>query len=457
MTQSQTDAADRRHWARTALLAREPRKTLTARDAAATLGVSERTVRRAISRGDLPAVKERGVYQLRPADVAAYARVLQPSSTDGAPRIVVLPVWSEWQSPPTPLAPLVGRTSELQHVISLLAVPAVRLVTLTGLGGIGKTRLALEVATAIEWTEDVVFVNLAALQRADQVGPAIAHAFGLHEADEPALLRQLRSLLRDRQVVVLLDNCEHVLEAAPLLARFIADSPGLTVLATSRAALRMVGEHELPVPPLPGPLEGRVASLALESIERSDAVTLFVARALASDPTFSLTPENARTVADICQRLEGIPLALELAAARIKVLTPVALLDRLAPRLPLLTGGPRGAPPRHQTMRATIAWSYELLTPAERALFRRLAVFSGGFTLEAAEELSRMVDGVTASWRDGQSEDGGRRTEDGGTSSRHLIPFTRTDDTPTTLSPFNARPPLLAPGEEHDYTRGGWR
>jgi non-specific serine/threonine protein kinase len=213
--------------------------------------------------------------------------------------------------------------------------------------------------------------------------PTIAATLGVHEVAGETVLRTLSDFLKDQRLLLLLDNCEHVLDVAPDVATLLATCPTLTILATSRESLHVRGEREFPLPPLPVPAADRLPSL--EELARVPAVALFVHLATASRPDFILTASNAAAVAGICRQLDGLPLAIELAAARIKVLPPAALLTRLEKRLPLLTGGGRDLPPRQQTMRDTIAWSYDLLPPDEQALFQRLSVFVGGFTLDAAE------------------------------------------------------------------------
>ena len=285
---------------------------------------------------------------------------------------------------PAPPTPLVGREREIAAVGALLGRADVRLVTLTGPGGVGKTRLALAVAAelAAAFADGAAFIGLAALRDPALVVPAIAHELGLGEVPGVPLPRTLAAALGGRHLLLVLDNLEQVTSAAPALADVLAACPRLTILATSRAPLRVRAEHEFPVPPLALPAADRAAAA---EVGGHAAVALFVERAQAVEPRFVLTPANAATIAEVCRRLDGLPLAIELAAARVKVLSPEALLARLTNRLRLLAGGPRDAPDRQRAMRDTVAWSHDLLSPEERALFRRLAVFSGGFTLEAAE------------------------------------------------------------------------
>jgi len=262
-------------------------------------------------------------------------------------------------------------------------------LTLTGPGGVGKTRLALTVAESIagHFVDGVFWVNLAPLTDPTLVAATVAAALNLPEAADLTISEVLTRELRPRQTLIILDNCEHVAaETADLLAMLFAHCPDLQVLATSRVALGLSDEQSYSIPSLALPdAFPRGTGIDLATAERSAAVQLFVARAQAVRPEFTLTERNAAPVAAICQRLDGLPLALELAAARIRHLAPPQLLERLAPRLRLLTDGPRDQPRRLQTMRDAIAWSYDLLTPAEQSIFRCLAVFVGGFTLEAAE------------------------------------------------------------------------
>ena len=270
---------------------------------------------------------------------------------------------------PSPVSTLVGRERELDEICGALRGD-VRLLTLTGPGGAGKTRLAIEAANALarELPDGAFFVPLDAIRDPALLLPAIAQAFAVRESGERPLLENLSQRLAGRRVLVLLDNFEQLAETAPLLAQVLEAVPGLTFLVTSRAALRLSGEREYPVDPL----------------GRSDAVALFVERAQAADPGFRPTDDNAAALEEICARLDDLPLALELAAARTKILPPEEMLERLDQRLDLLSRGPRDKPARHRALRDTIAWSYDLLEPEEQQLFGRLAVFAGGFSLESA-------------------------------------------------------------------------
>jgi len=263
----------------------------------------------------------------------------------------------------------------------------VRLLTLTGPGGVGKTRLLLAAAHDLtpDFADGVCLVPLAAISDPDFVLPAIAQALGLHETAHRSVLEEVQRALGEHSLLLLLDNFEQVLAAAPRLADLLAACPNLHLLVTSRAPLRLHGEREFAVSPLPLP--------DLKHLPTSDvlaqyaACTLFVQRAQAIKPDFQLTEANARTIAEICIRLDGLPLAIELAAARTRLLSPQALLARLSHRLDVLTSGARNVPARQQTLRATIAWSYQLLTPSEQQLFRLLSVFAGGCALQAVEAL----------------------------------------------------------------------
>ncbi len=281
----------------------------------------------------------------------------------------------------------------MDAVSALLQQDNLRLVTLTGPGGVGKTVLALRIAEVVasSFTDGVLFVPLANVQDPNLVATAIAHALGMFHFGERAPVDQLAKMLRDRHQLLILDNFEHLLAAAPLVTDLRIQCPRLIVLVTSRTRLRLAEEHLFSVAPLPVPaLEAIPTAVELSQVP---SVRLFVIRALAVDSTLEFTESNARAVASICHRLDGLPLAIELAAARSSMFTQAEIAGLLNARLPLLTAGRRDAPFRHGTMRDAIAWSYDLLSLQEQACFRRLAVFVGGFTLEAADAVFATADG----------------------------------------------------------------
>ena len=286
--------------------------------------------------------------------------------------------------------PFLGREDEVREVTNLLRSPDVRLLTLTGPGGSGKTRLGLQVAADCldDFSDGVFFVALAPLTNPDLVPSAIAAALGVREDGGRPLTDQLREFLAAKTLLLILDNVEHLIEAAPLVAELLGAAPALKVLTTSRVPLHLRAEHEYPVPTLD--LPPRKPPPTVQQLTQYDAVRLFIDRAQAVKPGFTVDNETAPAIAEICWRLDGLPLAIELAAARIRMLPPQALLARLEKRLPLLTGGARDAPQRQRTLRDAIAWSYDLLEPEEQMLFRRVAIFAGGCTFEAAEKVATL-------------------------------------------------------------------
>jgi predicted ATPase/DNA-binding XRE family transcriptional regulator len=295
---------------------------------------------------------------------------------------------------PAPPTPLVGRERELEEVVDFLSRSETRLLTLTGTGGVGKTRLAAQaVREAVGLFPDgAVFVALAPLVDPDLVLPTVAQSLGLGELGGRSPREILLTYLRGKRLLLALDNFEHVLEAAAEVAALIEGCQGLTVLVTSRAPLRIRGEQEYPVEPLA--LPASTVSPAVEDVASSSSGRLFAERARATSPAFEITNENASAVAAICWRLSGLPLALELAAAKTRLLDPEALLSRLDRALS--AGWARDVPERQRTMRSTLDWSHDLLSEEEKALFRRLSVFSGGFTLEVGEEVGSLKGDVDA-------------------------------------------------------------
>lgn len=323
--------------------------------------------------------EERAVFMERARGPLSLQALPPIRSTDPlhAPQPLSLPAL------PVALTPLIGRLQERAIISSSLLRPAIRLVTLVGPPGVGKTRLGVEVAADLRdhFADGVLLVALASLTDAARVLPTIARQIGLPEEDQDAMLGQMEQRLLGRNVLLVLDNCEHLLAAVPLVTALLARVSTLKVLATSREVLRVYGEQVVRVPPLALPDPALRQPDAL--LAQSAAVELFTARAQAADHTFTLTEANARTVAAVCIHLDGLPLAIELAAARVGVTSLATLLTRIDQRLTLLTHGPRDLPPRQQTLRATLAWSYELLSSDEQRLFRHLGIFVGDWSAAA--------------------------------------------------------------------------
>src|SRR6266571_4116672 len=295
------------------------------------------------------------------------------------------PVPARLAQSPVPRSRLIDREQERAQTQALLQREDVGLVTLTGPGGVGKTRVAVQVAAdlAPQFADGVAFISLAALTDPTLVVPTVARALGVSQTGDDSLEERLLEYLQPRDVLLVLDNFEQLVAAAPLAAQALELAPQLKLLVTSREPLRVRDEQLVPVPPLALPDPAHLPDL--EHLSEIPAVALFVERAREARPAFTLTSENAAPIVEICQRLDGLPLALELAAAVLSLLSPAALLARLERRLPLLTRGARDLPERQQTLRNTLAWSYDLLVEGEQQLFRLLSVFAGGFTLEAAQ------------------------------------------------------------------------
>ena len=325
-----------------------------------------------------------------PAPRSTFDRSDHPLPTPLRPRASFAgPERSTTHHLPAQFTQLIGREQDVAAICSLLHRPDVRLLTLVGTGGVGKTRLAVQVGTFLEndFVEGAYFISLAPISDPDLVMPTIAQTLAIKELEGLLLLDLVKLFLQDKRLLLLLDNFEQVVAAAPQIEHLLSLCPHLTILVTSRAVLHLQAEQVFPVAPLALPDLSK--DLAPEGIAQSAAVALFMQRARSLLPSFQLTAANARAIAELCVRLDGLPLALELAAARVRLLPPQALLARLSQRLQLLTGGPRTLPARQQTLHNTIQWSYDLLGHEEQVLFRRLAVCAGGWTLEAAEALGQ--------------------------------------------------------------------
>ncbi|MCC6944624.1 MAG: hypothetical protein IT335_08595 [Thermomicrobiales bacterium] len=321
--------------------------------------------------------EERGALLL-----AARPELRNPQSTDkvtSSPR-------TSW---PEPRTQLIGREREVDEVAQRLTDRA-RIVTLTGPGGVGKTSVALEAGRRVSLTSgsDACFVDLSPIANPDFVIPTIAQVLGIHEPRAGSMVETVALALQQRRALLLLDNFEQVIAAAPVVGALVAHAPDLRVLVTSREVLRIRDEFEVVIEPLGLPS----TSDDLERLRASASIALFVAAAMQADPAFVLDDGNVAAVAGICQRLDGLPLAIELAASRIRHFPPALLLERMERRLPVLTGGRRDLPARQQTLRDAIAWSYELLTPDEQALFRRIGAFPGGATLDALDAFAGVAD-----------------------------------------------------------------
>ncbi len=344
------------------------------------------------------ALRELGQHRLQDlTDPERVFQLLGPELRSEFPRLLSLDAHRHSLAEQT--TPLIGRESEVDALRQLLLDPEVRLVTITGTGGIGKTRLAAHVAAEMResFVDGVYMALLAALDDAANVLPTIARTLGLYETSGTPVEVRLADFLQHRRLLLVLDNFEQLLAAADAIAGLLSSCPRIKVLTTSRAPLHVYGEHEVPLPPLPLPAMPVPTASELSGF---DATRLFIERAQAVRPDFRVTDSTAPTIADICGQLDGLPLAIELAAARVKLLSPEGLLARLDHRLQILVGGPRDRARRQQSVRDAIDWSYDLLEPELRILFRRLSVFVGGWTLEAAQAVSAtsgdVLDGLGA-------------------------------------------------------------
>jgi predicted ATPase/class 3 adenylate cyclase len=333
-------------------------------------------------------LRDLGPHQLKDLSRPEYIfQVLAPNLPERFPPLKTLE--RRASNLPAQMTPLIGRVQEAAAVCALLRRPDVRLLNLIGPGGTGKTRLGLQVASDMldEFESGIYFVGLTSISVPALVAATIAQTLGLNEGRGQPMVESLKDFLRDKHLLLLLDNFEQVVDAAPLLAELLAAAPRLKMLITSRAVLYLAGEHAFPVPPLALPDSASLQSTSVDvvsTLSHYTAVELFIQRAQAVKPDFQVTTANAAAVAEICARLDGLPLAIELAAARVKLFPPQALLARLSSRLKLLVGGGQDRPARQQTLRSAIDWSYDLLDTTEQTLFRRMGVFAEG-SAEAAE------------------------------------------------------------------------
>ena len=353
---------------------------LSARGAGRAVGVSERTIRRAIARGDLWAARSAGGYQIDQNDLERYrSRIGSDRNHAGSD--------SRRVEIPYPSNPLIGRKDEGTAIRDLLLRQVVRLVTLTGPGGVGKTHLAVTIAQEIVdvFADGACFVDLSSLSDSHLVLSSVAQAIGLRHAGGIPIDRAIIDFLQPRELLLVLDNCEQVISAAVSIANLLTACPSLHILATSRIPLRVLGEHRFPVEPLPLPMSDQATE---EVLTQSDAIRLFLERAGAIQPTVATSLADVRAIASICRRLDGLPLAIELAAARSVLFPPATLLANLDEHMRHSGVEPRDLPIRQRTIWETIAWSYDLLPPEAQALFRRFGVFIDGFDIDAASAIA---------------------------------------------------------------------
>ncbi len=374
---------------------------LTQEELGQQVGIARATIRKieADERRPSKEVAERlaRCLQLAAEEEPAFIRFARGESSVHQPVVlpasVETPPWRPQARPPSnlPIAPttFIGREHEVAAVSGLLRRADVRLLTLTGPGGIGKTRLGLQVAEALrdDYPDGIWFVALAPITDAPMITATIAYVLKVKETADQPLEQHLHAYLRDKRLLLVLDNYEQVVDAAPLISELLAVAPQLKLLVTSRVPLYVAAEQQFSVPPLP--LPDIRHQHGLDMIVLNEAIQLFIQRAQAVNPAFQITSTSASVVAELCVRLDGLPLAIELAAARSKILSPEALLQRLSNRFALLTGGPRDAPARQQTLKRTMDWSYSLLDAYEQMLFARLGVFVGGCTIEAVEAVGQ--------------------------------------------------------------------